>query len=91
MDKKEKALLDYMYGQAQNLIDYMRRNGFEEKNCWISVKPHVGGYNDAIHCDVFKIEGGKRIALEKRASNFVDAAEYEELVLGDDNENAYGR
>ena len=87
MDKKEKALLDYMYGQAQNLIDYMRRSGFEEKNCWISVIPHVGGY-DAIHCNVFKTADGKRIALEKRASNCVDAAEYEELVLGDDNENA---
>lgn len=90
MDKKEKALLDYMYGQAQNLIDYMRRNGFEGKNCWISAIPHVGGYNDAIHCDVFKTANGKRIVLEKRASNFVDAAEYEELVLGDDNENANG-
>lgn len=82
-------MLDYMYGQAQNLIDYMRRNGFEEKNCWISVIPHVGDY-DAIHCNVFKTADGKRITLEKRASNFVDAAEYEELVLGDDNENANG-
>lgn len=28
--KKEKILLDYMYEQAQNLLDFMRRNGYEE-------------------------------------------------------------
>ena len=27
---KEKILLDYMYGQAQNLLDFMRRNGYED-------------------------------------------------------------
>lgn len=28
--KKEKILLDYMYEQAQNLLDFMRRNGYED-------------------------------------------------------------
>lgn len=27
---KEKILLDYMYVQAQNLLDFMRRNGYED-------------------------------------------------------------
>lgn len=30
VSKKEKILLDYMYEQAQNLLDFMRRNGFED-------------------------------------------------------------
>ena len=28
--KREKVLLDYMYEQAQNLLDFMRRNGYED-------------------------------------------------------------
>ena len=28
--KREKILLDYMYEQAQNLLDFMRRNGYED-------------------------------------------------------------
>ena len=28
--KREQILLDYMYEQAQNLIDFMRRNGYED-------------------------------------------------------------
>lgn len=28
--KKEKILLDYMYEQALNLLDFMRRNGYED-------------------------------------------------------------
>ena len=27
---REKILLDYMYVQAQNLLDFMRRNGYED-------------------------------------------------------------
>ena len=30
VSKKEKILLDYMYEQAQNLLDFMRRNGYED-------------------------------------------------------------
>ena len=32
MTKKDKALLDYVYGQAENLVDFMKRNGYEQKD-----------------------------------------------------------
>lgn len=32
MNEKDKALLDYMWGQIENLIDFMERNGYDRKD-----------------------------------------------------------
>ena len=84
MDKKEKQLLDYMYEQAQNLIDYMHRNGMQEYHAMASAMPWHGDDPDRfdmIYCDIFKYEDCGRIMLEKKTDVTNNCTEYRDVML----------
>lgn len=86
--KKEKILLDYMYEQAQNLLDFMRRNGYEDyKHTMITtiIDKDEDRFN-AICVDATQMEQCKSIRRVSKEYSIVDAtSNYKEWNKGEEN------
>ena len=85
---KEKILLDYMYEQAQNLLDFMRRNGYEDyKHTMITaiIDKDDDRYN-SICVDATQMEHFKSVRRVSKQYDIVnEKSNYKEWVKGEEN------
>lgn len=85
---KEKILLDYMYEQAQNLLDFMRRNGYEEYEHTM-VTTIIDKDDDrfnSICVDATQMDNCKSVRrVSKEYSIITESSSYKEWNKGEEN------
>lgn len=88
VSEKEKILLDYMYVQAQNLLDFMRRNGYEGyQHTMITalIDKDDDKYN-SICVDATQMEQCESVRRVSREYDIVnERSTYKEWVRGEEN------
>ena len=86
--KREKILLDYMYEQAQNLLDFMRRNGYEDyQNTMITalIDKDDDKYN-SICVNATQMEHCESVRVVSKQYDMVnETSNYKEWVRGEEN------
>ena len=94
MTNKEKILLDYMYEQANNLADFMHRNGYGGNDfrgagikLSIDYKASTGEIVDLIESGFFVVKDGEVVRSVRKALNpFDDTVGYNEYDYEVENE-----
>ena len=94
MTDKEKKLLDYMYEQANNLADFMHRNGYGGEDfrgagttLSIDYKASNGEIVDLIESGFFVVKNGEVVRSARKTLNpFDDSVEYKEYNYEEENE-----
>lgn len=85
VNKKEQMLLDYMYGQAQNLLEFMRRNGLEDYHLatmTVLIDKEDDKFNSITADGVMFGTNHKIQRAVRKASDCLHEAYYEELLHG---------
>lgn len=85
VNEREKKLVDYMYTQAQNLLDFMRRNGYEDYHLatiTVLIDKEDDKYNSITADGVMFGTNHKVQRTVRKASDCLHEAYYEELLHG---------
>ena len=85
---REKILLDYMYEQAQNLLDFMRRNGYEDyKHTTITtILDEDDDVYNSICVDATQMEKCESVRRVSKQYDIVnEKSNYKEWVKGEEN------
>lgn len=94
MTDKEKILLDYMYEQANNLADFMHRNGYVGEDfrgagtrLSIGFIDDAGNKIDLIESGFFVVKDGEvKRSVRKSLNPYTDKVDYYEYNYEEENE-----